>query len=163
MTAQRCRVLLVLALALVAGVPAEATGPAAPPAARVEVPPRTAALLLTDSGSHSFTIEIADDPIERSRGLMFRKEMARDHGMLFDFGGEGERTFWMKNTPLPLDIIFIRADGTVVSIAHHTTPFSTDAIPSHGKARFVFEVNAGVADEIGLEPGGRLVHERVER
>nr|WP_255720558.1 DUF192 domain-containing protein [Acuticoccus kalidii] len=118
-------------------------------------------LLLTEAGPHRFTIEIADDPVERATGLMYREEMARDHGMLFDFGREGPRAFWMKNTPLPLDIIFTKADGTVVSIARNTTPFSTDSIPSEGDARFVFEVNAGVADAIGLAAGDRLLHRRV--
>lgn len=121
------------------------------------------AILLTDSGTHRFTVEIADDPIERARGLMFREEMARDHGMLFDFAGEDHRAFWMMNTPLPLDIIFIRGDGTVDSIAADTTPFSTDSIPSDGPARFVLEVNAGVAADIGLAPGDHLLHRRVER
>ena len=132
--------------------------------AAVEVPTRSdIAILVTPDGTHRFTVEIADDPIERARGLMFREEMARDHGMLFDFAGESHQHFWMKNTPLPLDIIFIRADGTVDSIAAGTTPFSTDSIPSDGPARFVLEVNAGVAAEIGLAPGDKLVHRRVER
>ncbi|GAB5376785.1 MAG: hypothetical protein AcusKO_32470 [Acuticoccus sp.] len=118
--------------------------------------------MLTQSGAHQFSIEIADDPIERARGLMFREEMARDHGMLFDFGDEAHRDFWMKNTPLPLDIIYIGANGTVVSIAANTTPFSTASIPSGGPARFVLEVNGGVAAEIGLKPGDLLLHRRVE-
>jgi len=130
--------------------------------APVETPERAdTALLVTDGGVHAFSVEIADDPVERARGLMFRETMPRDHGMLFDFAQEGERSFWMKNTPLPLDIVFIGADGTVVSIARGTTPFSTDPIPSDGPARFVLEVNAGVADAIGLQPGDRLVHRRV--
>ena len=83
--------------------------------------------------------------------------------MLFDFAGESHQQFWMKNTPFPLDIIFIRADGTVDSIAAGTTPFPTDSIPSDGPASFVLEVNAGVAAEIGLAPGDKLVHRRVER
>lgn len=117
----------------------------------------------TSAGDHRFTVEIADDPIERQRGLMFRTELARDAGMLFDFAAEGERSFWMRNTILPLDIIYARTDGTVVSIARDTTPFSLASIPSNGPARFVLEVNAGVADEIGLQPGDTLIHDRVER
>ncbi|MEM9223457.1 MAG: DUF192 domain-containing protein [Pseudomonadota bacterium] len=121
------------------------------------------AVLVTAQGAHSFTVEIADDPVERATGLMFREQMDRDRGMLFDFASEALRAFWMKNTPLPLDIIYIAADGRVVSIARNTTPFSTDTIPSKSPARFVLEVNAGVADEIGLLPGDRLLHRRVER
>lgn len=120
------------------------------------------ARLVTGTGVHDFTVEIADDPIERAQGLMFREQMARDHGMLFDFALSDLRSFWMKNTPLSLDIIFIEADGTVESIAEGTTPFSTDPIPSVGPVRFVFEVNAGVAREIDLQPGDKLLHVRVE-
>ncbi len=142
---------------------ATAANAAPPTLSPAETPVRSdQARLVAGSGVHDFTIEIADDPMERARGLMFRETMARDHGMLFDFGNEGMRSFWMKNTPLPLDIIFIRADGTVVNVAADTTPFSTDGVPSEGPARFVFEVNAGVAAEIGLEPGDRLLHRRVE-
>ncbi|MEM8552839.1 MAG: DUF192 domain-containing protein, partial [Pseudomonadota bacterium] len=113
------------------------------------------------SGVHEFSVEIADDPIERAEGLMFREEMARDHGMLFDFAIPGPRSFWMKNTPLSLDIIFIQEDGTVESIVRATTPYSTDPIPSEGAVRFVLEVNAGVADEIALQPGDTLLHQRI--
>ncbi|WMS41597.1 DUF192 domain-containing protein [Acuticoccus sp. MNP-M23] len=134
-----------------------------PAGAPVATPARAnEARLVAASGVHDFTIEIADDPLERAQGLMYRQEMARDHGMLFDFGKEAPRSFWMKNTPLPLDIIFIKGDGTVVSIAANTTPFSTDPVPSEGPARFVFEVNGGVAAAIGLAPGDRLLHQRVE-
>lgn len=149
--------------------PHAALGDGGQPAAEVSAPvtaetPRkqTEARLITATGIHDFTVEIADDPVERAEGLMFRENMARDHGMLFDFADEDFRSFWMKNTPLPLDIIFIKADGTVDSIAHNTTPFSTEGIPSYGPVRFVFEVNAGVADEIGLKPGDRLLHRRIE-
>lgn len=150
---------LVLALAGPAAVLAQDAA-----ADAVEVPARSdTAILVTSTGAHQFTIEIADDPVERARGLMFREEMARDHGMLFDFAREDDQAFWMKNTPLSLDMIFIAADGNVVSIAPDTAPFSTDSVPSEGPARFVLEVNAGVAADIGLAPGDRLLHRRVER
>ena len=161
---RRSAIIGLLAGALViatAGAPPLLAKDAAP---EVAVPTRSdTAILATANGTHQFTVEIADDPVERARGLMYREEMARDHGMLFDFAREGEQAFWMKNTPLPLDIIFIRADGTVVSIAADTTPYSTESIPSEGPARFVLEVNAGVAADIGLAPGDRLLHRRVER
>ena len=134
-------------------------------AARTTVDPSSLAadqlVVETASGPHRFTVEIADDPIERARGLMFRETMDADAGMLFIFAGEGERAFWMQNTILPLDIIYADATGTVVSIARNTTPYSTDTIPSNGAAQYVLEVNAGVADEIGLAPGDRLVHRRI--
>jgi len=106
---------------------------------------------------HRFTAEIAADDRERAIGLMFREEMAEDRGMLFLFGGESDRHFWMKNTPLPLDIIFIAADGTIVSIAEDTTPFSESVIPSNGPAKFVFEVKAGVTEKLGISAGDRVM------
>jgi uncharacterized membrane protein (UPF0127 family) len=105
---------------------------------------------------HRFTAEIAAEDRERAIGLMFREEMAEDRGMLFLFDSEGERYFWMKNTPLPLDIIFITADGIILSIAEDTTPFSESVIPSNGPAKFAFEVNAGVTEKLGISAGDRV-------
>jgi uncharacterized membrane protein (UPF0127 family) len=120
------------------------------------------AVIETADGEHSFTIEIADTPDERARGLMFRETMAADAGMLFDYGSDQEGVaFWMRNTPLPLDMIFIRADGTITQIAANTTPYSLEPIPSTEPVRFVLEVNAGVAAKLGIVPGARLRHTRV--
>lgn len=103
--------------------------------------------------THSFTVEVAVTAPERSRGLMFREEMAADHGMLFIFETEGDRYFWMKNTPLPLDIIYIDATGKIVSIAADTTPFSEQTIPSGAPAKYVLELNAGTSAERGIGVG----------
>ncbi|MCK7612002.1 DUF192 domain-containing protein [Roseibium sediminicola] len=105
---------------------------------------------------HRFEVEIAATDRQRSMGLMFREEMPADHGMLFLFEGEGQRYFWMKNTPLPLDIIYIGANGKIVSIAADTEPFSLDAIPSDGPAQYVLEVNAGIAKKLGITAGDRV-------
>lgn len=102
---------------------------------------------------HRFRVEVAATAQERARGLMFRNQMAADHGMLFVFDTEGERYFWMKNTPLPLDIIFIATNGEIVSIAADTSPYSEDTIPSNGPARYVLELNAGTAAKLGFGPG----------
>lgn len=118
-------------------------------------------LVVDGARQHVFTAEIADDPVERARGLMFREEMAHDHGMLFDFATERPVGFWMKNTPLSLDMIFVEADGDIVRIAEDTVPFSEKTVPSGAPVRFVFEVLAGTAERIGLEPGDRLLHPRV--
>lgn len=114
--------------------------------------------LETGTGTHVFTIELADTPALRSRGLMFRQSLPEEHGMLFDFGRDGEVSMWMQNTYIPLDMVFIQADGTVHRIARNTTPFSTESIPSHGPVRAVLEINAGAAERIGLRPGDRVRH-----
>jgi uncharacterized membrane protein (UPF0127 family) len=101
-------------------------------------------------------VEWAVTPAERAKGLMFRESMALDHGMVFDFGAEQPVSFWMKNTPLSLDMIFINGDGTVASIAENTTPFSERSIPASEPVRYVLEVLAGTAQRISLDPGDRV-------
>src|SRR5690606_8407415 len=93
---------------------------------------------------------------ERAKGLMFRQEMAPDHGMLFDFGREQPVTFWMKNTPLSLDMIFIHADGTIYRIARDVAPMSERLTPSGAPVRYVLEVVAGTGARIGAEPGDHV-------
>jgi uncharacterized protein len=115
--------------------------------------------LITKSGPHRFSIEVVADEASRAQGLMFRQSMADDHGMLFDFRREQPASFWMKNTYIPLDMIFIRADGTVVNIAEDTVPMSEAAVNSSAPVRFVLEVNAGIARKIGLKAGDRAVHQ----
>jgi uncharacterized membrane protein (UPF0127 family) len=110
----------------------------------------------TSTGRHEFTVEWAITPAETQRGLMFREQMAPDHGMVFDFLEDAPRSFWMRNTVLSLDMIFIRADGTVARIARNTIPFTDTPVPSGEPVRYVFEVNAGTSDRIGLVPGDRV-------
>lgn len=110
----------------------------------------------TESGDHLFTVEWAVEREEQACGLMFRPEMAADHGMVFDFGVERPVAFWMHNTLIPLDMVFIRASGEVLNIAKNTTPLSDASVPSDGPVRYVLEVNGGVADEIGLVPGDMI-------
>ena len=106
----------------------------------------------------AFDTEIADDSSERSRGLMFRTEFPDDRAMLFVFEKSRPVAFWMQNTPRPLDMLFIRADGVVESIALDTTPFSTASVPSQGSVLYVLEINAGLTAKLGLQPGDRVVH-----
>ncbi|CAN5513018.1 DUF192 domain-containing protein [soil metagenome] len=110
----------------------------------------------TAQGKTKFKAEIANTALQRAGGLMFRKTMAADHGMLFDFGEDRPLMMWMKNTPLSLDMIFAGADGIVVHIAENTVPYSEDIISSGKPVRAVFEVNAGTAKRLGLKPGDRL-------
>lgn len=105
-----------------------------------------------------FVVELALTPRQRAQGLMFRKEMAADAGMLFLFEREAPRSFWMKNTYLPLDILFLDASGRIVSIARDTTPLSEAPIPSELPAAAVLELNAGTAALLGLSPGDRIVY-----
>ncbi|MCW5696850.1 MAG: DUF192 domain-containing protein [Bauldia sp.] len=130
----------------------------AQPAAQVvadEIAPATVTVH-TDSGAYVFTTEWVFTPADQARGLMFREEMAEDHGMVFDFGRESHRSFWMQNTLISLDIIFIHESGEVAHIAEYTTPLSEAPIPSTVPVRYVFEVVAGTADRIGLKPGDRI-------
>jgi uncharacterized membrane protein (UPF0127 family) len=112
----------------------------------------------TASGEHRFMVEIADDDAERQRGLMEREPLADDRGMLFQFPDVAERGFWMRNTPSPLDIIYIDPRGRIVSIAKNATPQSDAVIPSNGPASGVLELRAGRADEIGARPGDKVSH-----
>lgn len=144
---------LVLAITMVPVL----VGVAAP--ARAETSVATGGLeIRTTSGAHAFTVEIADTDAKRAEGLMFRTQMAPDHGMLFDFKRQEPVWFWMKNTYLPLDMIFITADGTVLSIAENTTPLSEATVGSGGPVRFVFEVLAGTAKRLALRPGDKVRH-----
>lgn len=119
--------------------------------------------LVTASGTHRFTVEIAADDAARAEGLMFRQSMADDHGMLFDFKRDQPAAFWMKNTYIPLDMVFIRGDGTVVNIAENTVPMSEEGVPSAAPVRFVLEVNAGITRKLGLKPGDHVVHQLVRQ
>ena len=114
-------------------------------------------VVLTDEGERSFTVEIADDPAERQQGLMFREHMEDDHGMLFVFGETQEVGFWMKDTPLALDLIFIGQDGRVRAV-RRGEPLSLATISPDVPVRFVLEVKAGVARAIGLKDGDRIRH-----
>jgi hypothetical protein len=107
----------------------------------------------TRAGPQSFEVEIADDPAERALGLMFRRSMPAERGMLFDFGSDQPVSFWMRNTYIPLDMIFIRADGSVDSIAERTTPLSERSVRSKGPVRYVLEINAGLSRQLGIRAG----------
>ena len=105
-----------------------------------------------------FDVEIAASGEERARGLMFRTEFPPDRAMLFVFDREEPVNFWMRNTPRPLDILFVAADGEIRAIALDTEPFSEAAIPSGVPARYALEVNAGIVNYLRIEPGDRLAH-----
>lgn len=116
------------------------------------------AVIHSGGESHGFTVEIADDDAERARGLMFREELAPDAGMLFDFVDERPVAFWMQNTLIPLDMLFIAGDGTIRHIHANATPLSTDSIPSEYPVRAVLEINGGSARLLGIKPGDKVRH-----
>ncbi len=114
------------------------------------------AVVTTDAGEVRIAVELALTRAEQARGLMWRTDLPADAGMLFVFAADRERSFWMKNTPLPLDIFFIDGGGVIGHIAEHTTPYSEQPVPSEGPARYVLEVNAGFARGHGIRPGQQV-------
>lgn len=115
----------------------------------------------TRSGERSFSIEVADEMREREQGLMFREQMDDDHGMLFVFEDTHDVGFWMKNTPLPLDLIFIGQDGRVRAVKRGE-PLSPAVISPNAPVRFVLEVKAGIAEKSGIENGDRIRHPAID-
>lgn len=110
------------------------------------------------AGVAAFAVEIADTPATRERGLMFRTDLPRDAGMLFVFDEIREATFWMKNTPLSLDMLFIAPDGRICGLIERATPYSLDPRPSGCGTRAVLEIHGGLARELGLRIGARTRH-----
>ena len=111
-------------------------------------------------GGKSFSVEIADTSEKQALGLMFRDSMPADHGMLFIFPNEAPRSFWMKNTRIPLDIMYFDKQLKMVSISADTQPCRVSRCPSYpsvGPAMYVLELNAGTAAELGVGPGGKLI------
>ena len=121
---------------------------------------RTAPLTIeTEDGNRfDFVVELALTPQQQGRGLMFRESLPPNGGMLFIFPRERPASFWMKNTPLPLDIIFIRSDGTIANIHEQTEPFSEDSLPSEGPVLSVLEVRGGTTAQLSIEPGDKVIY-----
>jgi uncharacterized membrane protein (UPF0127 family) len=117
--------------------------------------PQTALVIQTAKGRTNFTVEMATEWQQQQTGLMFRKTLAPNAGMLFDFKQEAPQSFWMKNTLIPLDMLFIKADGTIVRIAANTKPLSEDPVPSYEPVRVVLEIAGGRAAQLGIEPGDK--------
>ena len=114
--------------------------------------------IATKTGVHAFAVELATTDAERAQGLMNRKELPEGQGMLFDFHRDQEVGFWMRNTYIPLDMIFIRSDGRIMRIAENTEPLSEKIVPSTTPVRGVLEVIAGTARKLGIAVGDRVAH-----
>ena len=110
----------------------------------------------TDAGVRRFRVEVARTPAEQARGLMFRRSLPADGGMIFPFPSPRPASFWMKNTLIPLDMIFIRADGTIARIAANTVPESLETVDSGEPVAAVLEIAGGRAAELGIEEGDRV-------
>ena len=112
--------------------------------------------IASKTGVHIFSVEVVDNDADRAKGLMYRKELPEGRGMLFDFHRDQEVSFWMQNTYIPLDMIFIRGDGQILRIEENTVPLSTRMIPSRGAVRAVLEVIGGTSRKLGIAPGDRV-------
>ena len=134
---------------------------AGPALAQLVTFPKDTVTIETAAGAkHRFDVELATSPQQISQGLMFRRQMAADAGMLFVFEPH-QAVFWMKNTFIPLDMIFIGTDGRILNIAERTIPHSETPVPASGPTRAVLEVNGGTASRLGLKPGDRVRHAKL--
>jgi uncharacterized membrane protein (UPF0127 family) len=112
--------------------------------------------IVSGTGVHPFSVELATNDAERERGLMYRKSLPEGHGMLFDFGYPQPTAFWMHNTYIPLDIIFIAPDGHIIRVAENAKPMNDSLIPSGGLVRGVLEVIGGTAHKLGIKAGDKV-------
>jgi uncharacterized membrane protein (UPF0127 family) len=115
--------------------------------------------IVTGSGRYKFRVELAQTPEQMAQGLMFRRSLDADAGMLFDYRSVQPVSFWMRNTLIPLDMLFISEDGRIAGIHERAVPLSEQAILSPGPVRAVLELNGGTAARLGIKPGDRVLHQ----
>ncbi len=149
---------VVLALLIVLGQGAGMTAALAQTAAQTAESALEPLTIVTTSGTHRFQVEVMRTDEERARGLMFRRFMPADRGMLFDFKREEQVAMWMKNTYIPLDMLFIDRSGKIVNIARDAEPLSERIIPSGAPAYAVLELNGGVARKLDMKVGDMVQH-----
>lgn len=119
-------------------------------------------IIITKDGRElPFQVEIADSPAKRELGLQYRRELAGDRGMLFIFPTERQQSFWMKNTPIPLDMIFINREQKIAGIIHEAVPFSLDSRSVSAPSQYVLEINGGVSRRYGIKAGDTVRFERI--
>ena len=135
------------------GLAAWLAATAAPASARLARFPKSSLAIRAGGTLHRFTVEVARTPRQHAQGLMFRSRMAADAGMLFVYDPPRPVAMWMRNTRIPLDMIFIAPDGRISHIVQRTVPFSLENIPSRGTVRAVLELNAGTVARLGIRPG----------
>jgi len=114
--------------------------------------------VITSTGQKNFEVEMAVSDQQQSQGLMYRRSMAANAGMLFDYGALRHIQMWMKNTYIPLDMIFIGPKGKIIKIVERTIPHSESIISSNGRARAVLELNSGTVSRLGIKTGDTVIH-----
>lgn len=112
--------------------------------------------IMSNGREHRFTVEVASTSEQQAMGLMFRTKLAPDRGMIFPFDPPRDASFWMRNTLIPLDMIFIRADGSIANIAENTVPYSEEPVLSDGPVAGVLEIPGGRSIELGIKPGDKV-------
>lgn len=145
MFARRCFLLLMLLI------------PGGTALAQLQRFPTAELTIVTAAGRHKFTVELASTPAQMEQGLMFRRSLAPDAGMLFDFKTPVMASMWMKNTFIPLDMLFIDAQGRIVNLHERTVPGSLEPVSAAAPARAVLELNGGTAARLGIRPGDRVL------
>ena len=120
--------------------------------------PTSELTIVSATGAYRFKVELAETPAQMTQGLMFRTSLAPDAGMLFDYKQPTAATMWMRNTLIPLDMLFVDAQGRIVNIHERAVPQSLDVIAAAEPVRAVIELNGGTAAHLGIEPGDRVVH-----
>jgi uncharacterized protein len=146
------RALLPLLVSLLAGLSRFSV------AADLQQFPTSELTIISATGPHRFKVELAETPEQMTQGLMFRTSLAPDAGMLFDYKQPTAATMWMRNTLIPLDMLFVDAQGRIVNIHQRAVPQSLDVIAAAAPVRAVIELNGGTASRLGIEPGDRVVH-----
>lgn len=154
------RSLLALLLAAPLALPAAASRAQEPKGPQPTLPKEKLVIVTRDGAKHAFDVEMATTPDQQTTGLMFRKDVPPDSGMLFDWGAARPSSMWMKNTLVPLDMVFINADGTIRSIAENTVPHSLAPIDSRGPVRATLELAAGTTAKLNIRVGD-VVHQRI--
>ncbi len=134
-----------------------------PPAAQSKLKTEDVVIVTAKGDKHVFDVEIARSANELAYGLMNRSGMAKDHGMLFVFRDETERSFWMKNTLIPLDMLFIRSDGIIHRIHPSAIPHDLTPIFSQGPVMAVLELNGGRSADLGIKAGDRVIHKSLRK
>jgi hypothetical protein len=125
--------------------------------AQLETFPKAELTIVGASGPHKFTVEVATSPGQMEQGLMFRQSLAPDAGMIFDYRAPSMAAMWMKNTLIPLDMLFVDQRGRIINIHERAVPGSLDPIAAAAPARAVIELNGGTAARLGLKAGDRVI------